>query len=282
MGYNSPSVEEIRSCKYFCRPADTKVDVSILLGESPKSSQHYSLLLMRFWKTKPFSPNFSETKLWTDIRKVLPRNGTSATRLGGSSGTLKQSSSKTFREFISQPGTFPRKVVGVKFLRNQLFYRCLYISPYTGDATNRTKYSEAHKGGVFRVTHQMLLRSPFLFEFTEKKIIAAIICINLLALTGVIIQPLAVDHELQTLTNVLKEDLSKSKYLTYRKKILQLFISRSRHTVVTHAVGFHRDVFDKGKPILENKKCFVVPSLGTGCGRGGAGKNKFVVALLDW
>jgi hypothetical protein len=101
-------------------------------------------------------------------------------------------------------------------------------------------------------------------------------------LTGVIIQPLAVDHELQTLTDVLKEDLSKSKYLTYRKKILQLFISRSRHTVVTHAVGFHRDVFDKGKPILENKKCFVVPSLGTGCGRGGAGKNKFVVALLDW
>jgi hypothetical protein len=45
---------------------------------------------------------------------------------------------------------------------------------------------------------------------------------------------------------------------------------------------FHIDVFDKGKPILENKKCFIVSSLRTGCGHGGADKDNFVVALLDW
>jgi hypothetical protein len=275
-------MEEIKCCKYFSQPADKKVDVSILLGESPTSSNHYSLLLLRFWRTKPFSPNFTETKLWNDISKVLPRNGTSATRLGGSSGTLPRKSSEIFRKFIKQPGSFPRKVVGVKFLRSKLFYRCLYISPYSGIATNRTKYSEAYKGGVFRVTEKMLERSPYLFEFAEKKIMAAIICANILALTGVFIQPQAVDHELQTLSTVLKEDMSRSNFRMQRKKVLHRFISKSRHTVVTHAVGYHRDVFDKSKPILENKKCFIVPSLGTGCGRGGAGKDNFVVALLDW
>ena len=120
-----------------------------------------------------------------------------------------------------------------------------------------------------------------MFEFAELKIKAAIICTNLLAMTGLIIQPLAVENELKTLASVL-ECTDSSPFLSHRQKVLNRFISKSHHTVVTNPVGFHRDVFDKGKPILENKKCFVVPGLGNGCGRGGAGRDNFVVALLDW
>ena len=135
------------------------------------------------------------------------------------------------------------------------------------------------------MTENMLRRSPFLFDYVEFKILSAIICTNLLAMTGLVIQPKAVDNELKKFSRVLPEvlaDETKSPFLSKRHKVLHKFISLSRHTVVTHPVGYHRDVFDKGEPILENKKCFIVPGIGTGCGRGGAGRNKCVVALLDW
>ena len=282
IGGNTPAIEEIEGCEYFSKPVDPKVDVTIILGESQTSANHCSLLLMRFWKTSRFSFKFSETKLWNDIAAILPRGGTSATRIGGSSGTLQNGVSSLFLNFVHQPGAFPRKVGAVKFVREKLFYRCLYISPYTGKATTRTKYSPAHQGGIFKVTDSMLRRSPFLCEFAEYKIFSAIICKNLLAVTRMAIQPLAVENELQTLSAICQHSILHSPFLTARQKVLHRFISKSRHTVVTHAVGYHRDVFDKGKPILENKKCFVVPCFGKGCGRGGAGKDYFVVALLDW
>jgi hypothetical protein len=282
MGGNTPSLNDIEGCKYFSQPVDPEVDVTIILGESPNSQQNCSLLLMRFWRTGRFSRDFSETKLWNDIMEILPRNGTSATRIGGSSGTLQRGLSKTFLDFVHQPGAFPRKAMAVKFVREKLFYRCLYISPYTGKVTTRTKYSPAHKGGVFKVTVPMLRRSPFLFEFAEYKIISAIICKNLLHFTGVAIQPLAVDNELQNLSKACVGDHAESPFSSKRQRILHRFIAKSRHTVVTHAVGYHRDIFDKGNPILENKKCFVVPGFGKGCDRGGAGKDYFVAALLDW
>ena len=281
MGENSPEIEDLRICQYFNKPLDKSVDISILLGESLPSSTHHSLLLMRFWKTNKFSAKFSEKTFWKDIMSVLPRNGTSATRIGGSSGKVQMAPTKIFHDYVKQPGAFPRKVVAVKFLPNNLYYQCLYISPYTGKATNRTKYSPAHIGGIFKVSENMLQRFPFLFDFVEFKIFSAIICTNLLAMTGLVIQPKAVDNELKKFTRVLSDEM-KSPFLSKRHKVLHKFISLSRHTVVTHPVGYHRDVFDKGEPILENKKCFIVPGIGTGCGRGGAGRNKFVVVLLDW
>ena len=68
---------------------------------------------------------------------------------------------------------------------------------------------------------------------------------------------------------------------SYRKKMLRDFINKNTHTLVCHPVGYHRDMFSEQKQSLENKICFVVPRK-LGMGRGGAGPNKFVVALLDW
>ena len=53
-----------------------------------------------------------------------------------------------------------------------------------------------------------------------------------------------------------------------------------RHTLVEHPVGFHLDHI-QGQPVLENKVCFTMNKDGQ-TGRGGAGPNTFVFALLDW
>ena len=100
MGENSPPIEDLRTCKYFNKPLDESVDISILLGESLSSSTHHSLLLMRFWNTNKFSSKFSENTVWKDIRSVLPRNGTSATRIEGSSGTTQMAPTKIFHDYV--------------------------------------------------------------------------------------------------------------------------------------------------------------------------------------
>ena len=66
-----------------------------------------------------------------------------------------------------------------------------------------------------------------------------------------------------------------------RKLLLRDFINFNTHTLVCHAVGYHRDNFTGQQPSLENKICFHVPR-NVEMGRGGAGPTKYVVALLDW
>ena len=59
---------------------------------------------------------------------------------------------------------------------------------------------------------------------------------------------------------------------------------RNKYTLVTHAVGYHYDVFGKGVNLLENKVCFSLNTTEacTDIGRGGCGIGKFVFAILDW
>ena len=59
---------------------------------------------------------------------------------------------------------------------------------------------------------------------------------------------------------------------------------RNKYTLVTHAVGYHNDVFGKGVNSLENKVCFSFnqKEACTDIGRGGCCIGKFVFAILDW
>ena len=52
-------------------------------------------------------------------------------------------------------------------------------------------------------------------------------------------------------------------------------------TFVGHSVGYHKDTFKSGVPVLENKICFFEPTITNSTGRGGKGPGKFVWALLD-
>ncbi len=136
------------------------------------------------------------------------------------------------------------------------------------------------------------------FHFAETKILAALVLDVLNQDTvRVPIQKEAVGYELSVLkssTNAawvaLSEPIAGNKRQMwewrklFRLEVIARFVKQNKHTLVQHPVGFHQDVFKKGKQCLENKFCFVVHGnhKDDPMGRGGQGMSKFVVAILDW
>ena len=275
MGSNEPTVGEMETSYLFKVPFTKQdVDVTIIAGKpSNRQVNHYPLLLLRFWNQVIQTRNVNFKKFYDECMELIPRQGVSVSRLGGSSGTLHhtQGQKKLF-EFLSLPGSFPRKTGAVKFVNRQLYLQCLYISPYSGLPTHRAKYSPVHCGGAFKPSQRLVKQFPFLLNFAEAKIKAALLVKVLNQSLPFSIHQAAVEKEVGVIRNC---DASS------RKLLCRDFINMNTHTLVCHAVGYHRDNFSDGQPSLENKICFVVPTM-TGVGRGGAGRNKYVVSLLDW
>jgi hypothetical protein len=278
MGTNAPTIQEMNDSYYINLPFSKdkdKVDVTIVVGD-PSNGQanhnHSPLLLLRFWNKVINTKYVNFRKFYHDSKKLLPRQGVSVSRLGGSSGTLHNSSQKKLLQFLGRPGSFPRKATGVKFLNRGLYLQCLYVSPYTGCATHRAKYSPVQEGGAFKPTMRLIKQYPFLYDFAEAKVLSALILANLNNMLPFNIHQAAVAKEIAAVCDC--DD-------SYRKIMLRDFINKNMHTLVGHPVGYHRDIFAKQKQSLENKICFIVQKQ-SGMGRGGAGPNKYVVALLDW
>lgn len=274
MGTNDPTVAEMNESYCIDSPfTKHRVDVTIVVGDpSNGQAEHYPLLLLRFWNKAINTHKVDFRSFYDESKKLVPRHGVSVTRLGGSSGTLQNSSQKQLLKFLGRPGSFPRKASAVKFLNRGLYLQCLYVSPYSGDATHRTKYSPVHMGGAFKPTQRLVKQFPFLYDFAEAKVISALLLQNVNKTVAFNIHQASVTKELGAIW-----DCDHSS----RKKMLRDFIDKNTHTLVGHPVGYHRDVFTERRQSLENKICFVVPRQ-LGMGRGGAGPNKYVVALLDW
>ena len=111
-----------------------------------------------------------------------------------------------------------------------------------------------------------------MYNFAEAKILSALLLENINKLLTFDIHQAAVAKELGVI--IACDGRS-------RKQLLRDFINQNTHTLVGHAVGYHRGTFSVQKPSSENKTCFVVPRK-DGMGHGGAGSDKYVVALLDW
>jgi hypothetical protein len=142
---------------------------------SHDSSMHYPLLLLRFWKEAVNMTRVNLQKFYNESIKLIPREGVSVTRLGGSSGTMLHHSQKQLFEFLARRGSFPRKASAVKFVQRPLYLQCLYISPYSGKPTHHAKYSPVHHGGAFKPTTRLVKVFPFLYDFAEAKIISALV-----------------------------------------------------------------------------------------------------------
>ena len=274
MGRNDPTDKEMNESYHIDAPfTEHDVDVTIVAGKpSNGPTGHYPLLLLRYWNKAIDTKNVNFRTFFKDSMKLIPRRGVSVTRLGGSPGTLQNRSQKRLIQFLGRPGTFPRKASAVKFLKRDMYLQCLYISPYSGSPTHRTKYSPVHTGGAFKPTRQLIQDYPFLYDFAESKVIAALLLENVNKICPFKIHQAAVSKELGVIFDCADP---------HRKKMLRDFMDRNTHTLVCHPVGYHRDVFTQQKQSLENKMCFAVEGQ-EGMGRGGAGPRKYVVALLDW
>jgi hypothetical protein len=274
MGTNEPTVSEMAQSYFLdCPFSSTNVDVTIIAGKpSNGPGQHYPLLLLRFWDFAIDTKKINFKKFFDESMKLVPRGGVSVTRLGGSSGTMQHESQQQLFEFLGRPGSFPRKARGVKFVNRPLYLQCLYISPYSGRATFRAKYSPVHIGGAFKPTSRLVKQYPFLYSFAEAKVVSALLLERFNDTQDFNIHEAAVMKEVGVISTCDP---------MCRKSLLREFINLNTHTLVCHAVGYHRDNFTGHQPSLENKICFHVPC-NVGMGRGGAGPTKYVVALLDW
>jgi hypothetical protein len=127
-------------------------------------------------------------------------------------------------------------------------------------------------GGAFKPTIRLIKQYPFLYDFAEAKVVSALLLANVNKTIPFSIHEAAVAKEISAICDC--DDSS-------RKLMLRDFINKNTHTLVGHPVGYHRDIFTQQRQSLENKICFVVQKQ-SGMGRGGAGPNRYVVALLDW
>lgn len=211
------------------------------------------------------------------LTKLLPRGGFEALRQGGSSG--ETALNDHFFQFLAHDTSFPRKANRVKLMRRKFGWDAVYMKPWHSKrkAIDFHRYSQPQPGGSFHLPPELMKKFPVLQEFMKLKIYTAQIMAVLNSKFGHALQPLAAKTTLDDLRDA--QELSGDIF-----EILCLVSCMNKYSMVCYPVGYHVDTFAKNKASLENKMCFVVKNwMGTrGCGRGGAGPNKHVWALLDW
>lgn len=154
-------------------------------------------------------------------------------------------------------------------------------------------YGTPKRGGQFDVDQETMSKFPFLYEFAETKVHGAYLLRALNSRLSCPVQPIAVANEIRIYERAVYiapgmkwTSLSckgRETECRPRREALVQFVAHNKHTLVTHPVGFHVDVFAKNKECFENKVCFRA----TGrqkcpMGRGGSGQNKYTFCVLDW
>ena len=233
------------------------------------------------------------TKLYESIAGDCGKNGFDVVRTGGSSGPPL--ADEDFFDCHIDEVNFPRKLRAVKFAKDGTSWSCAYIKVREDNEGEPAfhSYGPPRRGGQFVATQVLMKRFPFLYSFAESKVYAAFILDRINSLQKIPIQPTAVANEISLYERGLFispgmrwSSLSKQgreNEVRARRGALVLYAINNKHTLVTHPVGFHQDKFADGKESLENKVCFKLDGWHK-CrmGRGGAGPNVFVFAVLDW
>ena len=262
-----PSVEDIKNSLVIDEKIGQKfkgqTPMLLVIGLTRFGTKH--CLLLRHYSICDKLRNGSDLR--KKILDLLPDRPEVA-RKGGSSGLARVT--ETFVKF-RQDGYFPRIASGVKFVRKGRIWKIIYIRPTQPKRESTSfDYSQPQIGGVFTMPAEMIEQNKAIQLFILFKMHAA----NILYGIDPKISPSAVQAQMiqNKQTAVSSEDL-----LDHVKRVAAI----SHFTYVQHPVGYHVDTFKEG-PALENKMCFLDVHDKTSTGRGGAGRSKFVWALLDW
>ena len=209
----------------------------MILGLSPNVDGHSLLLLMRFHNSSRLRVSNKEIQcLYQALRDECGKGGHEARRTGGSSGQTKIN--KQFSEFLNYPSNFPVKCKGIKFMKLKHTWKCFYLSRLQDGKFVSVDYTQPHGGGNFELPNHFYDLFKFFPKFTLSKATAALILEVYNLDKDVKVQPKAIANELKNIA------LSRSKEnKVCVKDFVKVFNTSNRHTLVTHPVGYHRDVF---------------------------------------
>ena len=257
-------IDEATHSKYFFK----RSPLFLVIGLT--QSTYYHCLLLRC-SEMPIINNchaahpLVDSELFKRLSRLCGRKGIEANRRGGSSGVTDVTP-----EFfmLSQAGFFPKKQSALKLFQKRLTWTGVYIG---GSLAKSWEYGQPQLGGAFKMKKEIMRDSIVLQQFVLFKMQAA----DIIQSISKQISPTAVCLQLQQ--NKAASKLFKS--LTDKICYVSLL---NNFTFVGHSVGYHKDTFKSGVPVLENKICFYEPTITNSTGRGGKGPSKFVWALLDW
>ena len=265
-----PTVDDLKHClaiddKINCLFA-LNGDMLLVIGLTDTS--YKNCLLLR--SNCKWDPNLIGKNLRLDVLAKLTQNkGLEVNRKGGSSGCARVTD--TFITF-QNAGLLPRDASGVKFIQKKKEWEAFYVKPFDSSRSAASfTYGQPVEGGIVSEQYKLVAKHNVLQWFMLFKMKAPYILFDI----DPRISPSAVNAQIAQ--NILTGPMS----LNLLDQIIRVS-KLSNMTYVQHPVGYHIDTFKNNSPVLENKICFVDESIKDQTGRGGAGRAKFVWALLDW
>jgi hypothetical protein len=280
------------------------VDV-IAIFATPIGKNDYMHALTMRWLAKPFSGARRNDADAEEIHQFLisllstAKGKMETGRLGGSNGFAHLS--KEFLKMLHLPGITPRKSHAVVWLPVKTKWVYLYISPYHQVRKLCCRaYSQPLPGGQVRLSAEMF-HSPsfpkFLRTIMKDFLLVKAESAPLVHSLNTSIFPKmcgfrACVHAniVQNVTNCIARICAKRK--NDPEEFYYHLLTTCTFTVISYATRLHVDTPKKHcllkmKSFWENKLLMEVPSRGThdvkglALGRGGAGRGKFVLAVLD-
>jgi hypothetical protein len=290
-------------------------DVWIILGAPSVQEGDFHVVTARFLSYDYSQWGGADTDaLYNFFHCHLPKKGLSTDRVGGSNGTSKSINSKALLKFLRLPGITPRQSKSVLVIPKGFDLHVFYVNPYgKKKVVKHYKYAIPTFAGQLRLCKSWLKKAPeCVYTILEMQVsckvlmgaiaksLNAIIKTNgwssvvtgvphklkkyhnyrLLCQEAVVVQE-ATNHRVQQLFRP-EQEIETTFFLAATTKISVVESALFHHKDITHKHADHPKLSAFFEPktlhVVANKshdKTF--PPLG----RGGAGRGKYVFALLD-
>jgi hypothetical protein len=290
-------------------------DVWIILGAPFANGGDFHLITARFltYDYSQLGGNEADA-LHNFFHSHLPKEGLSTDRVGGSNGTSQFINNKALSKFLRLPGITPRQSRSVVVIPKGFDVHVFYVNPYhTKKVVKHYKYAIPTFAGQIRLCKSWLKTAPscvytILSMQVDCKVLMGAIAKSLntiikangwSSLVAVVPQKLKKFHNYRLLCQeaVLVQEATNSRvqHLFGPDQLVEttfFLAATTKISVVESALFNHRDNTRKHPDhpklfsFFEPKTLHVVPSKSHDktfppLGRGGAGRGKFVFALLD-
>lgn len=259
----------------FLNPSTMEgIDALLVIGNGKSEDQ---LLLLRYFLPEPIfqDGNFMFQELMAHSKGWVAR------RTGGSAGPAALN--RDFFDFLSLPGTIPRKTHGSIIIKTETQYFIYYCTPYEVDRTVKcVHYWQPHRGGKCNT-----FSSTFIEKHSELRCFASSKIATAYLLKSMEPQYCIAQEAVSVELAKIQSSVNKGGVFGSNAFFDEYIRNHCDHTIVCHPVGYHHDVFGNGSTnFMENRIVLYYKQYSRNVdyplGRGGCGNGKYAWAFLDW